>query len=267
MKLSTSELRNAAYASIKGQWWQAIGIIICLNFLSAQTGKLSFPFSLLLSIFIVPFIWSVAVLFLRNYREKTNLLKNKTIYSEAYKDFVRIILTMLLCSIYSIAWSLLFILPFAIIFGGILGYLASSGVKVPLWSGVFVVLGLLPAIPMIIRYVLTAYILNDYPELKNNGAIDLSKAMMKNNRMSLVKAIWPYALIYICVSILAGCFVVLLPQLKASGSFDNILWFLLILCASIPFALWAQVCLYNTLAVFYEQAKLEFESSVSTNIQ
>lgn len=263
MNLSTSEIRNAAYASIKGQWWQAIGLIVCLNVLTSQANKLGLLFSIPLTIFLIPLNWSVYVLFLRNYREKANLLRN-TIYREAYKDFGRIVLTMLLCSLYAFAWILLFIVPFAIIFGILVGYLSSSGFNIPSWSGFLVVLGVLPAIPIIIRYILTAYILNDYPNLKNNAAIDLSKAMMKNNRMALVKAIWPYALICIC-GILYATYIITI--IKVGGGFENILPQMLILFACIPFILWAYVCLYNTIAVFYEQAKLEYESSANSNLQ
>ena len=107
---------------------------------------------------------------------------------------------------------------------------------------------------------MTAYILNDYPNLKNNAAIDLSKAMMKHNRMALVKAIWPYALIYICGNLYATYIITII---KVGGGFENILPQLLILFACIPFILWAHVCLYNTIAVFYEQAKLEYENPFS----
>lgn len=264
MNLSTSEIRNAAYASIKGQWWQAIGLIVCLNALTSQTNKLGLPYSLLFAILLIPLYWSVYVLFLRNHREKTNLFRNNTIYREAYKDFGRIILTMLLCGLYTFAWTLLFIVPFAIICGILVGYLSSSGFNIPSWSGFLVVLGVLPAIPIIIRYIMTAYILNDYPNLKNNAAIDLSIAMMKNNRMALVKAIWPYALIYICGNLYATYIITII---KVGGGFENILPQLLILFACIPFILWAHVCLYNTIAVFYEQAKLEYESSANSNLQ
>ena len=90
--------------------------------------------------------------------------------------------------------------------------------------------------------------------------------MMKHNRMALVKAIWPYALICIC-GILYATYISIITQIKVGGGFENILPQMLILFACIPFILWAYVCLYNTIAVFYEQAKLEYESSANSNLQ
>lgn len=71
---------------------------------------------------------------------------------EGFKDYGRILGTMLLSSVYQFLWMLLLIVP-----GIIKGY----------------------------SYALTPYLLKDHPELKFNAAIEESMRLMSGNKMRL----------------------------------------------------------------------------------
>ena len=71
---------------------------------------------------------------------------------EGFKDYGRILGTMLLSSVYQFLWMLLLIIP-----GIIKGY----------------------------SYALTPYLLKDHPELKFNAAIEESMRLMSGNKMRL----------------------------------------------------------------------------------
>ena len=105
-----------------------------------------------LSVLLIPMGWGVSVAFLDNHRRTTNDPFHVGCLIDGYRDFVRIFLTLLLSSVYTLLWALLLIVP------GIIKGLS---------------------------YALTPYILRDHPELKYNAAIEKSMAMMEGHKADL----------------------------------------------------------------------------------
>ncbi len=155
---------------------------------------------IVLQLFLIPIGISYLMAFLDNNRSG-NEYKVGQLF-DCFKDYTRILGTSLLMSIYTFLWTLLLIVP------GIIKSLS---------------------------YGMTYFILRDHPELKYNGAIELSMEMMKGHK-------WDLFCLYLTF----------------------IGWFILaILTLSIGF-LWLYPYVYSSLAHFYEDVKAEYEAKQIT---
>lgn len=102
-----------------------------------------------LSIILLPLAWGYIVMWLGVAREER---VNYVNMFDGFKDYAKILITMLLVGLYTLLWSLLLIVP------GIIKYYS---------------------------YSMTPYILKDNPNLKYDAAINESMRMMKGHKMDL----------------------------------------------------------------------------------
>ncbi len=157
---NASELRAAGRAKLTGHWAEAAMLTfvyaVVTGIIGAGTGALySVLFeglSPILSLLLLPMAWGYTMTFLVNHRGEDNDPFDIGHLFDGYRDFQRIFCTILLQNIYIFLWTLLLIVP-----------------------------GIVKAM----SYALTPYILRDRPELKNNGAIELSMAMMQGHKLQL----------------------------------------------------------------------------------
>ncbi len=157
---TTSEQRAAGRASLSGRWSEAAMLtfvyFVISGIFGASTGTLdgiTFPgCSSVLSLLLLPMGWGYSMTFLANMRKEDNDPFDIGHLFDGYRDFVRIFCTVLLQTVYTMLWTLLFIVP------GIIKGLS---------------------------YALTCFILRDRPDLKNNEAIELSMAMMRGHKLQL----------------------------------------------------------------------------------
>ena len=159
---SASEMRSAARAALKGHWAEAAmltfvyGIIVWA--FTGVVGGLEYVqvgLGTIASLLLFPLSWGYGITFLSNARGEADPFNISRIF-DGYKDFWRIFTTILLMQIYTFLWTLLFVVP------GIIKSLS---------------------------YAMTAFVLRDNPEMKNNEAIELSMKMMDGHRMDLL---WLY---------------------------------------------------------------------------
>ena len=156
---SESECWGLARKDLHGRWLEAAlltfvyVLVSCL--ISATVGSaldlINTGLSLVVTLLMWPMAWSWCVTFLECHRGDTDPFNIKNLFV-GYKDFTRICTTLLLQTLYTLLWTLLLIVP------GIIKSLS---------------------------YGLVYYILKDYPELKNNQAIELSMAMMEGYKLEL----------------------------------------------------------------------------------
>ena len=106
--------------------------------------------SLLVLLIGIPLEWGYSIMFLPLVRQEGKL--DLGMLFDGFKDYGRILLTLLLMSVYVFLWALLLLVP-----GFIKAY----------------------------SYSMTPYILKDRPDLKYNGAIEESMRMMRGNKMKL----------------------------------------------------------------------------------
>ena len=146
------EMRATAAAALNGKWGDAVlttlvllAIIMVASFILAFCG----PLSLIASIGGVILEAALMVAFLKMLRTGETA-KTECIF--AFFKETRLWVTMLLVFVYTLLWTLLFIIP------GIIKGLA---------------------------YAMTPFILNDNPNLQNNEAIELSMAMMDGHKWDL----------------------------------------------------------------------------------
>lgn len=160
-----SELKNAALASLKGQWENAVltflvyyvivgggNILLYISgwFLDGNADGDTLTGQLLVDVYsllAVPLAWGLNCYYLRIMRrgDKVNV---GNIFS-GYSQFGRIFLTLLLKAVYIFLWSLLLFVP------GIVKSLS---------------------------YAMTEFVLADNPELKYNGAIERSMKLMRGHK-------------------------------------------------------------------------------------
>lgn len=147
---TNSELRKSAMAALSGRW---TGVVLTFAVYMIITSMASvLPALGMLSILItLPLFYGVSILFLKFYRFRDYELQLVEIF-DGFKDYQRIFLTMLLSSVYTFLWSLVFVVP------GIIKSLS---------------------------YSMTPYILAEEPQLKNDEAIERSMAMMQGHKMQL----------------------------------------------------------------------------------
>ena len=146
---TSSELRAQAWGVLSGKWGMAVVATLVYGVIS---GVLSFiPFVSWIATLLVslPLAYGFTVMLLNVVRGSDVQLDTM---GEGFKDYGRILGTMLLSSVYQFLWALLLIVP-----GIIKGY----------------------------SYALTPYLLKDHPELKFNAAIEESMRLMSGNKMRL----------------------------------------------------------------------------------
>ena len=147
-------MRRQGASDLRGRWGEAalftfVYFIIAAIFSSTVTAGTDLFVSGLgsvLSIFLIPMGWGYSMTFLANHRHEDDDPFNIGHLFDGYRDFVRIFLTLLLQKIYIALWALLLIVP-----------------------------GIIKAF----SYAMTPFILRDHPDLRYNGAIELSMAMMR----------------------------------------------------------------------------------------
>ena len=146
---TSSELRAQAWGVLSGKGGMAVVATLVYGVIS---GVLSFiPFVSWIATLLVslPLAYGFTVMLLNVVRGSDVKLDTM---GEGFKDYGRILGTMLLSSVYQFLWMLLLIVP-----GIIKGY----------------------------SYALTPYLLKDHPELKFNAAIEESMRLMSGNKMRL----------------------------------------------------------------------------------
>ena len=147
-----AELRAQAYMALEGNW-KIAAIITLVYFLiggGIQCGVDFVHRSLnIISILLMPIVYGYSIAFLA-------LVRGEELYFErlfdGFKDYGRVLGTLLLTTVYTLLWTLLLIIP-----GIVKGY----------------------------SYALTNYILKDEPQLRFNGAIEKSMDMMSGYKMKL----------------------------------------------------------------------------------
>lgn len=144
-----TEIRSEARLSLKGNWGMAVVTFLVFGIITGVIGIIPW-IGWILSLLALPLSFGLAVAFLNNARTKEGV-KVETLF-EGFYDYGRIFGTMLLQSVYTFLWSLLLVIP------GIIKQFS---------------------------YAMTPFILKDNPELKFNGAIEKSMAMMRGYKWKL----------------------------------------------------------------------------------
>lgn len=148
-----SEFRRAAREKLEGNWGTAVLVTLVYFVIfgaiggGSQTPRTSFIN--IASLLLTPLAYGFYILFLDLVRG-TKLDINRLF--DGFKDYWRILGTMLLETLYILLWTLLLIIP---------------------------------GIIKVYSYSMTCYILKDEPELKLNGAIEKSMAMMEGHKLDL----------------------------------------------------------------------------------
>lgn len=150
MLKQNSELRAQARVALQGKWVMAA--VAALVYSAIAGGLSAIPGIGLIGTLLVglPVAYGFSILMLSVCRGASDI--DLGVLFEGFKDYGRILGTMLLQAVYTALWSLLLVIP-----GIIKSY----------------------------SYAMTAFILKDEPELKNNAAIEKSMAMMEGNKMKL----------------------------------------------------------------------------------
>ena len=141
--------RQEALQLLRGRWAEAVIFTLVYFIISSAIGAI--PGVNVLASFLIsaPIGWSFEVGFL--HLRRGDELRVEGLFT-CFKDYGRILSTVLLMLLYIVAWMMLLVVP-----GIIKGY----------------------------SYAMTNYILLDNPEMRNNGAIELSMKMMEGNKMKL----------------------------------------------------------------------------------
>ena len=153
---TNSELKNRAIDALTGNW--GLGAVITLVYglvMNAPTlpyrimeSVASSSFSLI-ALLLLPLGFGYTVLFLDVIR---GIKLDFARLFDGFKDYGRILGTMLLTTVYTFLWTLLLVIP---------GIMKSYS------------------------YAMTLFILKDYPELQYNAAIEKSMAMMSGHKMKM----------------------------------------------------------------------------------
>lgn len=153
---TNSELKNRAIDALTGNW--GLGAVITLVYglvMNAPTlpyrimeSVASSSFSLI-ALLLLPLGFGYTVLFLDVIR---GIKLDFARLFDGFKDYGRILGTMLLTTVYTFLWTLLLVIP---------GIMKSYS------------------------YAMTLFILKDYPELQYDAAIEKSMAMMSGRKMKM----------------------------------------------------------------------------------
>lgn len=179
-----SELRAQAYSALEGNWGMAaiVTFVFLLIESAAQwNGDIAYGSPRIISILLFPVMYGYSVTFLSLVRHEG--LEFGHLF-DGFKDYFRILGTLLLAKIYVLLWTLLLIIP-----GIVKSY----------------------------SYAMTNYILKDDPELSNNGAIEKSMDMMKGYKMKLFLMDLSFiGWAILCVLTIGIGFFFLIPYVEAS---------------------------------------------------
>ena len=140
--------RDLGWAQLSGRWTPVALFTLVYMALCMVAGALTGPLVSLVSLMLMPMTYSYNVAFLDDKRSASEF-KIEQLF-DGYKDFLRIMGTMLLTNVYQFLWTLLLIIP-----------------------------GVIKAI----SYSQTQFILKDCPELSFNEAIERSMDMMEGHKM------------------------------------------------------------------------------------
>lgn len=145
----SSELRAQAWSALSGKWGMAVVATLVYMVICGVISLIPYVSSIAALLVSLPLAYGFTVMLLNVVRGSDVKLDTM---GEGFKDYGRILGTMLLSSVYQFLWMLLLIVP-----GIIKGY----------------------------SYALTPYLLKDHPELKFNAAIEESMRLMSGNKMRL----------------------------------------------------------------------------------
>ena len=182
-----AELRAQAYMALEGNWKMA-AIITLVYFLiegGIQCGVDFLHRSLdIISILLMPIVYGYSIAFLALVRGEE--LQFERLF-DGFKDYGRVLGTLLLTTVYTLLWALLLIIP-----GIVKGY----------------------------SYAMTNYILRDEPQLRFNGAIEKSMDMMSGYKMKLFLMDLSFiGWAILCLLTLGIGFLFLAPYVAASHAF------------------------------------------------
>lgn len=195
MTSSAKILRDKGAADLKGRWAEAALltfvyhlIYFFCNGILRGIGLFVPHFEIIALLFVIfifwPMGWGLNVAFLENHRKSNNDPFGVECLFRGYRDYFRIVGTLLLGFIYIILWSLLLFVP------GIIKGLS---------------------------YSMTYYILLDRPDLKYNSAIELSMDMMRGHKWDLF---WLYITFIgwgiLCIFTLGIGFFWLIPYMNST---------------------------------------------------
>ena len=142
-----SELRAQAREALQGNWVMAAVAALIYSAIVSATRYLPLVGTLLVGL---PVAYGFTILMFSVIKGAKDI--DLGILFEGFKDYSRIMGTVVLVFIYTFLWSLLLIIP------GIIKHYS---------------------------YAMTPYILKEEPEMKNNAAIEKSMVMMDGNKMKL----------------------------------------------------------------------------------
>ncbi|MEJ5283661.1 MAG: DUF975 family protein [Brevinematia bacterium] len=206
MSVKISDLMKTANSSLKGKWLLSIGVSLVSLAILIILAFIPILGSIVTLIVLGPLLVGLSKYFIsltRNEEVSFNMLFE----GFSNQNFARSFVAYLLFIIFLFLWSLIFIIPFAIL---IVVYVVNSGLITGDMSNlysllndtsfiIFILLSYLLLIPAIIAafsYSMTFFIIADEPEISGFEAIKKSVQIMKGNKGKLF-------LLYIIFSILA----------------------------------------------------------------
>ena len=146
--MNAGYFRDLAWSQLSGRWMPVVLFTLVYMAIVIAAGSVTGPLTWLASLLLLPMGYSYSVAFLDDKRNASEF-KIEQLF-DGYKDFLRIMGTMLLTEVYIVLWTLLLVVP---------GVIKS------------------------ISYSQTQFILKDCPELSYNEAIERSMAMMEGHKM------------------------------------------------------------------------------------
>ena len=153
-------MKNSALKVLDGNWGQYVGltfvfyVITILVYVLAggdpyHYNPLYNALGTVASLALIPLSYGFAVLFLNAFRGWGERVRMSNLF-DGYRDFGRVFLTLLIQGIYTVLWSLLFVIP-----------------------------GIIKAL----SYTMTVFVLNDEPGLSYDAAITRSSKLMYGHKL------------------------------------------------------------------------------------
>lgn len=157
---SFSEMKNSALKVLDGNWGQYVGLTFVFYVITIvvsvvaggdprHPNPLHNTLGLVASLALIPLSYGFAVLFLNAFRGWGERVRMSNLF-DGYRDFGRVFLTLLIQGIYTVLWSLLFVIP-----------------------------GIIKAL----SYTMTVFVLNDEPGLSYDAAITRSSKLMDGHKL------------------------------------------------------------------------------------
>lgn len=181
-----SEYKNLALAALDGKWtFAAVVTIIYVILMDAPSSVFSYvqlvTAGLIATLLLLPLQYGYNILWLGVTREEK--VDYGTLF-DGFKDYLRVLLTMLLVGIYTFLWSLLLIVP-----------------------------GIIKAY----SYSMTPYVLKDRPDLSYDAAIEESMRLMSGHKMKLFLLDLSFiGWIILCLLTLGIGFIFLMPYMECA---------------------------------------------------